>query len=435
MKRDALLKLIDWKKNPRRKPLILNGARQVGKTWLMKEFGRTEFENVAYVNFDGDDLIKEVFAHGYDIPRILLALQAKTRQIIDPQKTLVVFDEIQTCPKALTSLKYFCEERPDLAIVAAGSLLGIGLQEGSGFPVGKVDALDIYPMTFLEFLEAVGERQLVEAINRCDWDLLSIFKERLVEWLRTYYYVGGMPEAVSAFCEEKAFIAARNVQMHILKDYARDFAKHIPPADLPYAHMLWQSLPIQLGRENKKFTYSSVKEGLRGRQIKGALQWLVGAGLVYQVFQVSKPNLPLVAYSTEGYKLFGLDVGLLAAQCRLDERVILEGSRIFTEFKGALTEQYVQQEVRASLGIAPFYWSAEKANAEVDFLLESGMEIVPMEVKAEVNLNAKSLRVYREKFHPTISVRTSMADYRKEDWLVNLPLYAIGEIGELIKER
>ncbi len=433
MKREAIAKLVAWKNSAHRKPLILNGARQVGKTWLMKEFGRTEFENVAYVNFDGDDLIKEVFAHGYDIPRILLALQAKTHQIILPQKTLVIFDEIQTCPRALTSLKYFCEERPDLAIVAAGSLLGVGMHEGSGFPVGKVDTIDIYPMSFSEFLEAIGETPLAEAMKRCDWPLLSIFKERLIHILRTYYYVGGMPEAVSAFCEEKAFAAARGVQVRILKDYARDFSKHIPPTDLPYASLLWQSLPAQLARENKKFTYSSVREGLRGRQVKGAMQWLTGAGLIYQVWQVSKPNLPLMAYATEGFKLFGLDVGLLAAQCRLDERVIIDGSRIFTEFKGALTEQYVQQELRASCGVVPFYWSAEHANAEIDFVIEAGMNIVPLEVKAEVNLHAKSLKVYREKFRPALSVWTSMADYRKEDWLVNLPLYAISAWENIFK--
>ncbi len=434
MKREAILKLIAWKKSIRRKPLILNGARQVGKTWLMQEFGRTEFENVAYVNFDGDDLMKEVFAHGYDIPRIILAIQAKTHQIIAPQRTLIIFDEIQTCPRAITSLKYFCEERPDLAIVAAGSLLGVGLHEGTGFPVGKVDAIDIYPMTFSEFLEAVNEGELVEAIRKNDWPLLTIFKERLIQWLRTYYYVGGMPEAVLAFCEENAFVASRDVQLRILRDYARDFSKHIPPADLPYASLVWQSLPVQLGRENKKFTFASVKKGLRGRQIQGTMQWLADAGLIHQVRHVSKPNLPLAAYATEGFKLFGLDVGLLAAQCRLDEKVLIEGSRIFTEFKGALTEQYVQQELRSSCGITPFYWSAERANAEIDFVFESGMNIVPLEVKAEVNLNAKSLKVYREKFSPPLSIRTSMADYRREDRLVNLPLYAIEQIQRLTLE-
>ncbi len=428
MKRDAFEKLVAWKTSRRRKPLVLNGARQVGKTWLMKEFGRTEFENFAYLSFDENSIIHNIFSSDYNISRILLELQAETHELIRPEKTLVIFDEIQACPKALTSLKYFCEQRPDIVIVAAGSLLGIGAHEGTGYPVGKVDEIDIYPMSFNEFLVAVGEEMLVDAIHEKNWALLANFKERFIRYLRTYYFVGGMPEVVLAFVEEKAFSAARDVQKQILRDYARDFSKHIPPGDLPYARLIWKSLPEQLAKENKKFVYSSAKQGLRGRQTKGAMQWLTEAGLVYRICNTSKPNLPLVAYETDGFKLFGVDVGLLAAQSNLDERVLLEGSRIFTEFKGALTEQYVQQELRASCGIEPSYWSAERANAEVDFIFQNGMDIVPLEVKAEVNLNAKSLKVYHEKYNPSISVRTSMADYRRDDWLINIPLYAISQI-------
>ncbi len=427
MKRDALNQLIEWKTTRRRKPLILNGARQVGKTWIMHEFGKTSFKNVAYINFDQNPRMTETFAQDFDIARLLLALQTEARQTIDPENTLVIFDEIQTNPAALTSLKYFCEELPQLAIVAAGSLLGLELHEGTGFPVGKVDRLDVYPMSFTEFLRAVGEEQLVELLDKCDWSMITAFKTRFIHWLRTYYFVGGMPEAVAAFCEEKSFESARRVQNHILHDYEDDFSKHIPPEDLPYAQLIWQTLPSQLAKENKKFVYSNVKPGLRSRHIAGALQWLTKAGLVYPVKCVAKPNIPLTAYEDERFKLFGLDVGLLAAQCELDERTLLEGNRIFTEFKGALTEQYVQQELRAACGIKPFYWSSERSTAEVDFIFKDGMDILPLEVKAEENLRAKSLRVYRDIFSPRLCIRSSMSDYRHEGWLLNLPLYAISK--------
>ncbi len=431
MKRDALQKLVEWKETANRKPLILNGARQVGKTWLMKEFGRTAFKNVAYVNFDGNPRMKEVFAQDFDVARLLLALQAETHQTIRPEETLIIFDEIQTNHAALTSLKYFCEQSPQLAIVAAGSLLGIGLHEGSGFPVGKVDRLDLYPMSFVEFLCAVGEDELVEFLNRMEWQLITSFKSRFIQWLRTYYFVGGMPEAVAVFCNKRSFRDARRVHNRILRDYTDDFSKHIPAADLPYAQLLWQSLPSQLAKENKKFVYASVKSGLRGRQIEGALQWLKQAGLVFPVSGVTKPSIPLSAYADARFKLFGLDVGLLAAQCELDERTLLEGNRIFTEFKGALTEQYVQQQLRSACEITPFYWSSERANAEVDFVFKSGMDVLPLEVKAEENLRAKSLAVFRDTFSPRLCIRTSMSDYRREEWLLNLPLYALNCILEI----
>ncbi len=433
MKRDALKKLIEWKTAPSRKPLILNGARQVGKTWLMKEFGRYAFKNIAYLNFDGNPRMKEVFAQDFDVERLLLALQIETRQTITPEDTLLIFDEIQTNHAALTSLKYFCERCPQLAIVAAGSLLGIGLHEGSGFPVGKVDRLDLYPMTFPEFLVAVGEEQLVDILGKKDWQLITSFKSRFMHWLRTYYFVGGMPEAVAAFNETKSFEGARRVHNRILRDYADDFSKHIPPSDLPYAQLLWQSLPSQLAKENKKFVYSAIKSGLRGRQIEGAMQWLTQAGLIFPVRGVTKPNIPLSAYIDSKFKLFGLDVGLLAAQCELDEQTLLEGNRIFTEFKGALTEQYVQQQLRASCEITPFYWSSDRSNAEVDFIFKLGMDVLPLEVKAEENLRAKSLAAFRDAFSPRLCIRTSMSDYRRESWLVNLPLYAISCIREQLQ--
>ncbi len=431
MKRDVLDKLVKWKTTPNRKPLILNGARQVGKTWLMKEFGRLFFKNVAYINFDRNPRMSETFAQDFDVARLLMALQIESRQTIEQEKTLVVFDEIQMNPDALTSLKYFCEEMPQVAIVAAGSLLGIGLHEGTGFPVGKVDRLDVHPMSFTEFLCAVGEESLVKLLEQRDRSLVTSFKTRFIQWLKTYYFVGGMPEAVAAFCGEKSFESARRVQNRILLDYADDFSKHIPPEDLPYAQMLWRSLPKQLAKEKKRFVYSDVKPGLRGRRIEGAMQWLTQAGLVYPVRCVTKPNILLASYEDERFKLFGLDVGLLGAQCELDARTLLEGSRIFTEFKGALTEQYVQQELRAACGIKPFYWHSERANAEVDFIFKSGMDILPLEVKAEENLRAKSLGVYRDTFSPRLCLRASMSDYHRESWLLNLPLYAISQIQSI----
>lgn len=428
MKRDALSQLIEWKGRTSRKPLILNGARQVGKTWLMKEFGHISFKNAAYVNFDGNPLLKTVFEQDFDVRRIISSLQIETRQTIDPENTLLILDEIQTCPAALTSLKYFCEKIPKLAIVAAGSLLGIGLHEGTGFPVGKIDRIDLYPMSFPEFLDAMGEERLVRILNDGDWQLVTTFKSRFIQWLRTYYFVGGMPAVVAEFARKNSFADARRIQNQILRDYADDFSKHIPPSDLPYAQLLWKSIPAQLAKENKRFVYADVKSGLRGRQIEGAMQWLTQAGLVYRVNCVTKPAVPLSAYADARFKLFALDVGLLAAQCELDERTLLEGNRIFTEFKGALTEQYVQQQLRSVCGITPFYWSSERANAEVDFIFKNGMEIFPLEVKAEENLRAKSLGVYRNTFSPSRCIRTSMSDYRRENWLLNIPLYAVFSI-------
>lgn len=428
MKRNALQQLLDWKHSTHRKPLLLNGARQVGKTWLMKEFGRTAYKKVAYVNLDGDPLLKNAFEQDFDLSRLLLLLQIASRQTIHPDDTLLIFDEIQTNPAALTSLKYFCEKMPQLSIVAAGSLLGIGLHKGTGFPVGNVDRLDLYPMSFTEFLSAAGEDSLVELLQQQNWPLITSFKSRFIHWLRTYYYVGGMPEAVDAFCSEASFHSARRVQNRILRDYADDFSKHIPKSDLPYAQILWQSIPAQLAKERKRFVFSDVKAGLRGRQLEGALQWLTQAGLVSRVSCVSKPAIPLAAYTDTRFKLYGLDVGLLAAQCELDEHTLLEGNRIFTEFKGALTEQYVQQQMRSECSLTPFYWSSERTHAEVDFLFTKGMDVIPLEVKAEENLKAKSLSVYRDTFSPRICIRTSMSDYRQEEWLLNLPLYAVSTL-------
>ncbi len=428
MKRVVTQRLKAWKEGLNRKPLVLSGARQVGKTWLMKAFGKEAFTNVAYINFDGNPRMQQLFSLDYSIPRLLSGLQAESATVIEPGKTLIIFDEIQTNPAALTSLKYFCEEAPDYAIIAAGSLLGVSLQQGTGFPVGKVDTLDLCPMSFTEFLEALGETQLVEMLNSRDWALISAFKSKYIDWLRNYYFVGGMPEAVAIFRERRSYKEVRLMQQRLLRDYERDFAKHAPKEMVPRLSMLWNSIPAQLAKENKKFFYGMVRVSARAKDFKTALQWLIGAGLISKVDHVSKPNIPLSAYAESSFKLFTLDVGLLTAQCRLDVKTLLEGNAIFTEFKGALTEQYVQQQLRAECDILPNYWSASSGNAEVDFLFQEGNDIFPVEVKAEENLRAKSLKMYVQNFSPKTAFRTSMSDYRKEAWLVNLPLYAIGQI-------
>lgn len=394
----------------------------------MKAFGKEEFTNVAYINFDGNPRMRQLFSLDYSIPRLLSGLEAESATEIKPGKTLIVFDEIQTNPLALTSLKYFYEEAPEHAIIAAGSLLGVSLQQGTGFPVGKVDTLDLYPMSFTEFLDALGEHQLVEMLNRRDWELITAFKSKYIDWLRNYCFVGGMPEAVAVFRERRSYAEVRHVQQRLIRDYERDFSKHAPKEIVSRLSLLWNSIPAQLAKENKKFFYGKVRLSARAKDFEIALQWLIGAGLIYKVENVSKPNIPLSAYTESSFKLFTLDVGLLAAQCQLDIKTILEGNAIFTEFKGALSEQYVQQQLRAECDIRPNYWASSSGNAEVDFLFQVGREIIPMEVKAEENLRAKSLKIYLQKFSPKISIRTSMSDYHKESWILNLPLYAIGQI-------
>jgi predicted AAA+ superfamily ATPase len=428
LKRFALQQLANWSQKTNRKPLVLSGARQVGKTWLIKEFGKTHYPQTAYVNFDNNARMRQLFAGDYEVSRLIAGLQAETGLTISPQDTLIVFDEVQTNPSALTSLKYFCEDAPQFAVVAAGSLLGLAIQEGTGFPVGKVDSMTLYPMSYPEFLEAVGEGQLGALLTSRDWPLVKAMKDKFIDALRNYYFVGGMPEVVETFRRNRSYAEVRDVQANLLSDYARDFAKHAPRAVVPRIRLLWDSIPAQLAKENKRFVYGDVAKGARSRDFAAAMGWLQGAGLVYQVHRVTKPGVPLAAYADEAFKLYGVDVGLLAAQSGLGARALLEGNRVFTEYKGALTEQYVQQEMRVSCGVAPFYWSAKNAKAEVDFLYPSDEDIIPVEVKAEENLKAKSLRSYVERFAPKRCVRTSMSDYQAESWLVNLPLYAVSQL-------
>jgi len=336
----------------------------------------------------------------------------------------LVFDDVQEAPKALSSLKYFYENAPDYAIIAGGSLLCVALHHGTSFPVGKVDFCNLYPLNFREFLEGVGEERLVELLRKKDWALLTAFRTKFIDLLKKYYYVGGMPEAVAEYAETKDYAAVRKIHEQILLTYEHDFSKHAPIPVVPRIRNIWNSVPAQLSRENRKFSPGIARKGSRVNDYAIALQWLLDCGLLYKVKQVNKPSIPLINYETSFFKIFAHDVGLLSTKSELDVKTLLEGNRVFEEFKGALTEQYVLQEMVAN-GITPFYWSSP-GRAEVDFVFKHESDIFPLEVKAEENLQSKSLKVYSERFNPPVSLRTSMKDYHRESWLINIPLYAIG---------
>lgn len=436
MYRDAIEKLEKWKNRKNRKPLIVRGARQVGKTWLMREFGRKNYEKCAYISMDENERMENVFRDVFDIDRILLALEIEAGFKITPEDTLIIFDEVQEIPRALKALKYFCEQAPQYHIMAAGSLLGIALHEGTSFPVGKVDFLDLYPMTFREFLLACGQERFVQLMEQHDYAMMGNFRTELIDYLKYYYYVGGMPEAVQEYVQEKDFRAVREVQNKLLTAYENDLSKHAPAEMVTKIRMLWNSIPTQLAKENKKFVYGLVREGARAREYEVAITWLMDVGLVYKVERVKKPDFPLRAYQDfSAFKLFVLDVGLLGAMSRLNAKVILEGNRMFEEFKGALTEQYVLQQLIVHEENDIFYWSAEKGTGELDFLIQMDDKIVPVEVKAEENLQAKSLRSFVQKYDMKYAVRTSMSDYREQDWMVNYPLYDVGSLNEYMREK
>ncbi|GGH14517.1 ATP-binding protein [Sphingobacterium alkalisoli] len=425
MKRDLYEKLLEWKVRKSHKPLIIRGARQVGKTWLMKHFGKTEYKSVAYVNMESNSVIRDLFTLDFNIDRILLGLQIETGISIDAE-TLIIFDEIQEAPEAITSLKYFHENAPQYDIICAGSLLGVALTRHTSFPVGKVEFLDLYPLRFSEFAAALGESALVTLLENPDWALITGFSSRYIDLLRQYYYVGGMPEAVTAFAENKNFQEVREIQKRILAAYEQDFSKHAPSSIVPRIRMLWNSIPAQLAKENKKFIYGIIRQGARAKDYELAIAWLIDCGLVHQVHNVTKPAIPLKAYEDfNSFKLFLVDVGLLSAMTDLDVRTLLEGQALFQEFKGALTEQYVLQELTARGDMSIYYWSLENSRAEIDFLIQKNGKIIPLEVKAEENLQAKSLRVYYNKYKPETAIRASMSNYRKEDWMTNMPLYAL----------
>ncbi|OZG62514.1 ATPase [Bifidobacterium lemurum] len=426
MERSLMQELVGWKDSPRRKPLILNGARQVGKTWLLKRFGSECFENVAYVSLDNDALARSYFDPDFDVRRIISSLSLQLNVDIQPNKTLIVLDEIQSCPKAITSLKYFCEDASEYAVAAAGSLLGISANEGTGFPVGKVDTFDLGPMTLLEFMEATGEGRFVDLVRSGDTILMNPFKDRISEILKRYYVVGGMPGVVSVFAENGDYREVRILQSQILADYERDFAKHVPARLLPRMMLVWESIPRHLSQENKKFVFGQVRKGARASDFEEVLVWLAQAGLITKAPRVDKPGLPLSAYTdSKAFKVFLVDVGLLGAMSGLAPETVLEGDRVYTEFKGALTEQYVCQQLVA-LGLRVFYWSAENSSGEIDFLTQSDGAVYPIEVKAEENLHSKSLRAFAKKYEDMRCRRFSLAGFRDEGWMRNVPLWAIG---------
>lgn len=442
MERLLISQLLKWKDAPGRKPLILEGARQVGKTWLLKEFGKRYFKDVCYINFEQSDRLKGVFDGDLNPQRIIEQLSVYQGRMIVPKDTLIIFDEVQEMPRALTSLKYFCEEAPEYAICCAGSLLGIALHEGTSFPVGKTDFLHLYPLSFKEFLLANKESMLVEYIDRGNRNL-DAFEARLTEYLKKYLIIGGMPAAMMEWLTSKDFNQVTRIQQELIAAYQKDFSKHAPKNMVEKIRYIWNSIPSQLAKENKKFVYGLVREGARAREYEDAIMWLCDAGEIIRTHNVSKPDIPLSAYADlKSFKVFLLDVGLLRAMSQISPRVILEGSRIFEEFKGALTEQYVCQELQAFSNSLQtnYYWSSS-ATSEVDFLVSDGLNVYPLEVKAGVTMNAKSLKIYRDKYSPKWAIRSSLLPYEKNESAktVNIPLYMLfslraeleGDEGEL----
>lgn len=426
MFRFAMKKLQNWKEKDNRKPLIIMGARQVGKTWLMKEFGKSFYKKVAYVSFYNNKRMNDVFQVDFDIKRILMNLNIETGVAITPEDTLIILDEIQEAPKVLESLKYFCEEAPEYHIVAAGSLLGVAIHDGVSYPVGKVDILDLYPFNFREFLFAMDEGALSEALDTKDYTLIDNFSDKYLFWLKNYYYVGGMPAVVDAFRMHKDYGEVRQIQNDIVRQYEGDFGKHIDSHTLPRIRMVWDSIPIQLAKENKKFFFGQIKKGARSSEYEIAIQWLIDCGLVYKVSRVNELHMPLKAYkSMNAYKLFVIDVGLLGAMSELEAESILQGNDIFIEFKGALSEQYVLQQLISDTEYTPYYYGTEKATFEQDFLIQKGKNIIPIEVKAETNIHSQSLRAYCDKYHPERAVRFSALKYMNQEWMENIPLYAV----------
>ncbi len=433
MKRTVMQQLIDWKQDEQRKPLLIQGARQVGKTWLMRTFGKEHFRNVVYLSMDQNPRLQAVFSQDFDIDRIIEALRIESQLPID-ENTLLIFDEIQEIPLALQSLKYFQEQRPELPILAAGSLLGVALHSGISFPVGKIQLLDMYPMSFLEFLDAIGNEELALLVRNADFQMMKVFRDKLTLLLKQYFFLGGMPEVVQEFIKNRDYNKARKIQKDLVQLYEYDFSKHASGITSERLRLVYNSIPSQLGKENKKFIYGHLRSGARSKEYEDAIQWLVDCGLVIRVSRVSKAGLPLLGYADlNAFKLFLNDVGLLSAMGDLDARTLLEGSQIFEEYKGSLTEQYILTQLISELKLNPFYYSEERSTAEIDFLVQLRGNVIPIEVKATENLQAKSLKVYAEKYKPNYVIRTSLSDYRKEDWLINLPLYAISCLKTIVE--
>ena len=432
MYRYAIEELFRWKEKPNRKPIIIQGARHVGKTWLMKEFGKKSYTHTVYINFKDNETMEDLFSYDLDTKRLITGMELYSGQKIDPDNTLIIFDEVQEVPRALTSLKYFNENAPEYHIVCACSFMGIALHQGTSFPVGKVDFIDLYPLNFKEFLMATGKERFVELLDQQDYQMITSFKQIYIDALKQYYFVGGMPEAVQCFANYNDYNEVRTIQKKILSTYDNDFSKHAPNGIVPKIRMLWNSIPSQLAKENKKFIYGLIRTGARAKEYETAIMWLSDCGLIHQISRVNQARIPLKAYADlKAFKIYLLDVGLLGCMSHLNQKTIIEGDSLFVEFKGAMTEQYVCQQLKTIEDLDVYYYTNDRGNCEIDFVIDRNNQIIPIEVKEEENLKAKSLKTYSEKFSPDICVRTSMSDYRKEDWLINLPLYAIEEINEL----
>ena len=424
MKRLIINQLISWKENSQRKPLILNGARQVGKTYILKAFGKLHYRNVAYVNLDSQKELAKVFEQDFNVTRIIRSLSAFLNIHIEPQHTLIVLDEVQECPAALHALKYFCEDAPEYHVVVAGSLLGISLHGNSSFPVGKVDMLRMFPLTFEEFLMALGEEQLIKLMKDGETEVIDTLSGRFVDCLRQYYYTGGMPAVVKEYITSGNLQSVRQLQKQILFDYRRDFSKHAPAEQVPRINLVWDSIPAQLARENKKFIYGALKKGGRAKEFEMAIQWLIDAGLVYRVYRANKPSLPLKFYEDlSAFKLFSLDVGLMGAMADSPAEAVLVNNQAFVEYKGAMTELYVLTQLQPT-GIPIYYYSSNDSLSEIDFLVQSGARIVPIEVKAEVNVKSKSLSAFIQKHPDLTGLRLSLLPFQTHDWMENRPLYA-----------
>lgn len=427
MNRLLIKELTDWKNATNRKPLIIKGARQVGKTWLMHTFGQQQFKQVVYLNFESSQRLQDMFKPDFNIPRIIEVIEIETSQKIDATTTLLIFDEIQEAEKGLTALKYFYEQAPQYYIVAAGSLLGVSLKKNNSFPVGKVDFLQLYPLSFTEFLNNLGHSKLADNLTLKNWAVIASFHQKLVELLRLYYFVGGMPEVVANYIQNKNLETVRQIQQKIITGYQNDFAKHAPNDIVPKIKLVWQSLISQLAKENRKFIYGQLKKGARAKDFETAINWLVDAGLVLKVIRVQKPTMPLNAYADfDAFKLFLVDIGLLNAIANIDPKILLEKNNILTEYKGALTEQFVCQQLKIKTDL--YYWVAENATAEIDFVIQQQNQVIPIEVKAEENLKSKSLSTYVQKYAPSTAIRTSMNQFRAENWFINWPLYGVNEL-------
>lgn len=436
MYREAIEYLKNWKTSKNRKPLIIRGTRQVGKTWLMKTFGSDHYRQLAYINFDNNERMKSLFSGDFDIPRLIKGIELETDIKINPEDTLLVFDEVQEVPRALASLKYFYEKTPDYHILCAGSLLGVTLHPGSSFPVGKVDFLNLYPLNFNEFLLATGNQKYIDLLKSRDYPLIHSFKNTFIDFLKQYLFVGGMPEIVSDYVENNDYQKVRSIQEKLLIAFEMDFSKHAPVEIIPRINMLWKSIPSQLAKENKKFIYGVIRPGARASEYEQALLWLNDFGLIHKIPRIEKPAIPISSYQDlSAFKIYLVDTGLLGALSNIDTKTLLEVNQYFTEFKGSLTEQFVFQELWSFNNYQPYYWTASNGTAEVDVVFQWKNYPLPLEIKASENLQAKSLKTYYQKYKPMIAIRTSLSDYRKENWLLNIPLYMLSQLSSILNEH